>query len=34
MYADFIDTFQDSEETHLQCGGICNNQVRILKIGQ
>jgi len=27
MYAYFIDISQSSVETHLQCGGICNNHV-------
>jgi len=27
MYAYFVDISQGSVETHLQCGGICNNHV-------
>jgi len=27
MYAYFIDISQGSVETHLRCGGICNNHV-------
>jgi len=27
MYAYFIDISQDSVETHLRCGGICNNHI-------
>jgi len=27
MYANFIDISQSNVETHLQCGGICNNHV-------
>jgi len=27
IYAYFIDIVQDSVETHLRCGGICNNHV-------
>jgi len=27
MYAYFIDISQCSTETHLRCGGICNNHV-------
>jgi len=27
MYAYFIDTSQDSVETHLRCGGIYNNHI-------
>jgi len=27
IYAYFIDISQSSVETHLQCGGICNNHV-------
>jgi len=44
IYAHFIDISQGSVETHLRCGGMCNNRVitncsqsaseRILKIGQ
>jgi len=27
IYAYFIDISQGSVETHLQCGGICNNHI-------
>jgi len=27
MYAYFIDILQSSVETHLRCGGICNNHI-------
>jgi len=27
IYAYIIDVSQDSVETHLRCGGICNNHV-------
>jgi len=27
MYAYFIDISQDSVETHLRCGEICNNHI-------
>ena len=27
MYVYFIDILEGSMETHLQCGGICNNLV-------
>jgi len=27
MYAYFIDILQGNVETHLQCGGICNNHI-------